>query len=155
MLAFFHRHSQALQGLAAGVTALAAVAALIVVPWQIAANDRSTRENSAREIYREFLNITIQRADLASRDLCAPATPVEQAAYEGYVEYLLYTAEQVLTLADDWGPTLTARLAPHARYLCEFEPADFDGLTDPVAALVRQVTQGCAQLPPCGAAAAD
>lgn len=150
MLDGFHRHSQGLQGLAAAITALAAVAALVLVPWQIAANDRSARQNAAREIYREFLNITIQRADLASRDTCAPATPVEQAAYEGYVEYLLYTAEQVLALgAEDWEPTLTARLAPHARYLCGFEAADYDSLTDPAAALVRQVAQGCATLPPC------
>lgn len=150
MLGWFHRHSGALQGLAAGVTALAAVAALVLVPWQIAANDRSARENAAREIYREFLNITIQRADLASRDACAPATPAEQAAYEGYVEYLLYTAEQVLALGvEDWAPTLTARLTPHARYLCGFEAADFEALTEPAAALVRQVAQGCAALPPC------
>lgn len=150
MPGWFHRHSAALQGVAAGVTALAALAALVIVPWQIAANDRSQRENSAREIYREFLNITIQRPDLASRDACAPATPAETAAYEGYVEYLLYTAEQVLTLGpDDWGPTISARLAPHAPVLCGFEPADFEALTDPVAALVHEVRRGCAALPAC------
>lgn len=43
MLAWLHRHSTALQGLAAGVMALAALAALVIVPWQIAANDRSQR----------------------------------------------------------------------------------------------------------------
>lgn len=151
MLAWFHRQSAALQGLAAGITALAAVAALVIVPWQIAANDRSARENSAREIYREFLNITLQRPDLASRDTCTPGTPAESAAYEAYVDYLLFTAEQVLALGpDDWSPTITARLSPHARYLCGFEDADFNALTDPVAALVRQVRQGCAALPACG-----
>lgn len=151
MPGWFDRHSAALQGLAAGTTALAALAALVIVPWQIAASDRSQRENSAREIYREFLNISIQRPDLASRDLCAPATPAETAAYEGYVEYLLYTAEQVLTLGvQDWGPTITARLSPHARYLCGFEAADFEALTDPVAALVHDLRQGCAALLACG-----
>lgn len=152
MMTWFQRHSTALQGLGAVVTALAALVALIVVPWQIAANDRSQREASAREIYREFLNITIQRPEMASRDLCAPATPAEAAAYEGYVDYLLYTAEQVLMLgAEGWEPTLSARLAPHARYLCGFAPADFETLTDGVAALVEAVREGCATLPECGA----
>lgn len=150
MLGWFHRHSAGLQGLAAGITALAAVAALVIVPWQIAANDRSQREQSAREIYREFLNITIQRPDLASRDTCAPATPAESAAYEGYVEYLLYTAEQVLTLGpDDWGPTVAARLQPHTRYLCGFEAGDLESLTGPVAALVQDLRHDCAALPAC------
>ncbi|MBF9059062.1 hypothetical protein HKCCSP123_07685 [Rhodobacterales bacterium HKCCSP123] len=126
------------------VMAFAAIAAAILVPMQIAANDRTSREQAAREIYREFLNITIQRPELAEPTACTPADPGRNSAYEAYVDYLLYTAEQVLELsAEEWRETVSARLAPHQPYLCGFDDADLATLTAPVAELVRSVQTGC------------
>lgn len=144
------RQSAAIQALGAIVMATAAIGALLVVPYQLAATDRTQREHAAREIYREFLNISIQRADLARSDYCTLAAPVERAAYEAYVEYLLYTAEQVMALgSDDWAPTIAAKLLPHRAWLCTFEPEDMAALTDPVAALVDQLRAPCGPVAGC------
>jgi hypothetical protein len=80
------------------MVAAAAISACIFVPWQIWSNERTNRETAAREIYREFLNISIQRPELASQDLCAFTNPINRSAYESYVDYLLYSAEQVIEL---------------------------------------------------------
>ena len=124
LLNWLERHAQPIQSVGALVTAAAAVAAVVFVPWQIAANERASREQAAREIYREFLSISIQRPELTTRDFCALADPVQRVAYESYVDYLLYTAEQVMDLnATDWEPAIAARLRSHQSYLCTFQEA--------------------------------
>jgi hypothetical protein len=128
----------------------AALGALVFVPLQIAAADQTTREQSARDIYREFLNISIQRPELAAQDICALTSGREQAAYEAYVEYLLYTAEQVLDLNPaDWEATIAARLDVHRPYLCQFTPDDLAAMTAPVTAMIGQLRAHCASIPPC------
>jgi hypothetical protein len=150
MAGWLERHAQAIQSAGALVMSAAAVAAAVFVPLQIAANDRTSREQTAREIYREFLSISIQRPELAKRDFCTMTDPVERAAYESYVDYLLYTAEQVMDLnADDWKTAITARLRSHEAYLCTFEPADLEALTPAVASLLDGMVAGCAAAPAC------
>ena len=150
MMSLLARHAQAIQTAAALVMAAAALSAVIVVPWQIAANERSSREQSAREIYREFLSISIQRPELASQDFCTLADPVQRAAHESYVDYLLYTAEQVLDLnAEDWEAAIGARLQAQMSYLCTFHDDDFDTLTPAVALLVRQIVSDCPSTTSC------
>jgi hypothetical protein len=149
MRQWLERQALVLQGATALVMAVAAVAAVVFVPLQIAANDRATRAQAAREIYREFLNISIQRPELAMGHDCAPVDPVRGAAYESYVDYLLYTAEQVLSLNPaDWETTIAARLAMHRGYLCSLGESDLDGVTPAVGALVGRVRQDCAELAP-------
>lgn len=150
MIRILTRHAQAIQSAGALVTAAAAVAAVFFVPWQIAANDRTNREQAAREIYREFLSISIQRPELASQDFCTLADPVQRAAHESYVDYLLYTAEQVLELnAADWEDAIGARLLSHQSYLCTFQDDDFETLTPAVAVLVRQTVSDCPSTTSC------
>ena len=110
--------AKALQALAAIVTICAAAAALVGVKVQIDANARQQREQSARDIYREYLNLSISKPEFANPDYCALADTANEGAYEDYVEYLLYTSEQVLTAMPDWEPTLSARLTPHMELLC-------------------------------------
>ncbi len=129
-------HSKALQAIAAIVTMLAAVAALIGVKVQIDANARQQREQSARDIYREYLNLSIAKPEFANPDYCAIAGTAQDGAYEDYVEYLLYTSEQVLAAMPDWETTLTARLAPHKELLCS-EP-DWDDETPAVQAMIKR-----------------
>lgn len=144
MPGWLERHAQAIQAAGALVMSAAAVAAAVFVPWQIGANDRTSREQAAREIYREFLNISIQRPDLATMEYCSPAAPAERAAYEAYVDYLLYTAEQVMDLdPEDWDATIATRLRAHMGYLCTFEAADLDTMTPAVASLVDRLIAGC------------
>ena len=110
--------AKVLQALAAIVTICAAVAALVGVKVQIDANARQQREQSARDIYREYLNLSIAKPEFSNPDYCAITGTPNEGAYEDYVEYLLYTSEQVLAAMPDWEPTLSARLTPHKELLC-------------------------------------
>ena len=144
MVGWLERHAQAIQAAGALVMSVAALAAAIFVPLQIQANDRTSRDQAAREIYREFLNISIQRPELAIQDICALTDPVARAAYESYVDYLLYTAEQVMALnPSDWEADITARLRVHTPYLCSFGPADLEAITPATAALIGTLTTAC------------
>lgn len=153
MAGWFERHAQAIQGIGALVTSAAALAAVVFVPWQIAANDRTSRAQTAREIYREFLSLSIQRPELAARDHCSPASAKDRAAYEAYVDYLLYTSEQVMDLNPaDWQTAIAARLRAHHPYLCSFDSADLDSLTPAVAGLISGLLAQCEVITPCAEA---
>lgn len=65
------RHSEALEGPGGLAAAFATVTALIVIRCQIAQSDRIQRDQTAREIQRELLNLAVQKPDLANADCCA------------------------------------------------------------------------------------
>ena len=127
---------KALQALAAIVTMLAAVAALVGVKLQIDANARQQREQSARDIYREYLNLSISKPEFSNPDYCAIEGTAVERAYEDYVEYLLYTSEQVLSAMPDWEPALSARLTPHKELLCS--ESDWGEETMAVQMMIRR-----------------
>lgn len=112
------RNAEPLEALAALATAIAAVTALVVIPYQVAQADRIQRDQTAREIYREFLNLTVQKPELANADFCAIKDPNQTAAYAAYVEYLLYTAEQMIDTSPDWREPMASYLTDHMAYLC-------------------------------------
>jgi hypothetical protein len=128
--------AKALQALAAIVTICAAVAALVGVKVQIDANARQQREQSARDIYREYLNLSIAKPEFSNPNYCAIQGTVNEGAYEDYVEYLLYTSEQVLAAMPEWEPTLSARLTPHKELLCG--EADWSEETAAVRAMIER-----------------
>jgi hypothetical protein len=136
MRKWLETRAKALQALAAIVTMLAAVAALIGVKVQIDANARQQREQSARDIYREYLNLSIAKPEFSNPDYCAIRGSAAEGAYEDYVEYQLYTAEQVLAAMPDWEPTLTARLGPHRELLCS--ESDWSGEVAQVQSMIRR-----------------
>ena len=127
---------KALQAMAAIVTMVAAVAALVGVKMQIDANARQQREQSARDIYREYLNLSISKPEFSNPDYCAIMGTANEGAYEDYVEYLLYTSEQLLAAMPDWEPTLSARLTPHKELLCG--ETDWDEVTPAVQAMIQR-----------------
>ncbi len=129
------RNSAALQALGALVTALVALVALIGVKYQIDASYRVQREQSAKEIYREMLNISIANPDFAAPDFCALKQSPKLPAYETYVEYVLYTAEQMLEMDKDWAGTFQGHLETHAGFICATE--DWSGYSTDVEALVN------------------
>jgi len=65
------RLAQASQAAGALVMSAADLAAAIFVPWPIAANDRTSHDQAPREMYRDVLNISMQRPKLAAQDICA------------------------------------------------------------------------------------
>ena len=136
MKAWLARNAEALEAVGAIATAFAALTALVVIPYQVAQADRIQRDQTAREIYREFLNLTVQKPELANADFCALTVPDQITAYSAYVEYLLYTAEQMVATSPDWRVPMAGYLKDHATYLCSPDVWDAQG---DVAALVRAV----------------
>jgi hypothetical protein len=136
MKRWLEQRAKALGALAAIVTMLAAVAALIGVKVQIDASARQAREQSARDIYREFLNLSIARPELADPDYCALQGSPQESAYENYLEYTLYTAEQLRSVSPEWDATMLDHLAPHRAALCS--GGDWGDDTPGVRALVAR-----------------
>ena len=115
------RNSEPLQAVGAIATAFAALTALVVIPYQVAQADRIQRDQTAREIYREFLNLTVQKPELASANYCAMKDATQITAYSAYVEYLLYTSEQMIDTSPYWRAPMAGYLAAHMPYLCDQE----------------------------------
>ena len=136
MKKWLESRAKALQALAAIVTICAAIAALVGVKVQIDANARQQREQSARDIYREYLNLSIAKPEFSNPNYCAITGTPSEGAYEDYVEYLLYTSEQVLSAMPDWEPTLSARLTPHKELLCG--EADWSGEVPQVQSMIQR-----------------
>lgn len=115
------RNAEPLQAVGALATAFAALTALIVISYQSSVADRIQHDQTAREIYREFLNLTVQKPELATADYCALKDPQQITAYSAYVDYLLYTAEQMVDTSPDWRAPMAGYLGDHLTYLCSTE----------------------------------
>lgn len=134
---WFERHGATVQGVTAIITALVALSALIGVKVQIDAAARIQQQQSARDIYREFLSLSIAKPEFADPDYCAIKGTPQQAAYENYVDYLLYTSEQVLEVSPDWQPVMNNHLSAHSDYLCA--SPDWSDSTDAVEVMVEKM----------------
>jgi hypothetical protein len=143
-------HAGAIQALTALLTVLFAIAALVGVKLQIDASARQQREQSAREIYREFIRFSAEKPDLAAPDYCAIAateTEVDDIQYENYLQFQLYMSEQMLDELPDWEATLAGHLEPHREYLCS--RSDWKGDSADVQALIgRFKAKQCAGFKP-------
>ncbi|MBL8572572.1 MAG: hypothetical protein JNM13_02730 [Hyphomicrobiaceae bacterium] len=147
MLDWLRRNAEMVGAVSGLVTAIATVVAVIVIPMQIAAADRIQRGQTAREIYREFLNMTIQKPELATVNWCAVSDARERVAYEAYVDYLLYTAEQAISTSRDWRGPMSEHLEDHMPFLCA--RADWSHYSDDVADLVTDLRRQCPKKPAC------
>ena len=141
MLDWLKRNSEALEALGGIATAFAALTALIVIPYQVAQSDRIQRDQTAREIYREFLNLTVQKPDLANADYCALQDRAQTTAYTAYVEYLLYTAEQMIDTSPDWRAPMASYLEDHMAYLCS--EGIWDAQSPDIKDLVAELALSC------------
>ncbi len=115
---WLNRNSNGLQAIAAIVTAAVAIIALVGVKLQVDASYRVQREQSAKEIYRELLNLSIANPDFTAPNYCALKQSPKFPAYESYVDYVLYTAEQVIDMDASWSSTIETHLEAHADYIC-------------------------------------
>ncbi|MGR3491718.1 MAG: hypothetical protein ACU0DW_06630 [Shimia sp.] len=141
------RHAQALQALGALVTGLVAVAALFGAVLQIQAQDRIAQAATAHGLYKDFLALGIDQQELATPGTCPAFSPAKQAAYEAYLEYLFFTAEQVTTMDDSFAPVFEDALTRHLDTICT---VDWSGYTPEVDALLARVeAQYCADRPAC------
>lgn len=150
ILSWFDKHGAAIQGLGAITTALIALAALVGVKMQIDAAARTQQEQSARDIYREFLNLSISKPEFAEPDYCAIKASPQASAYQNYVDYLLYTSEQMLSVSPDWEPALEEHLAAHEQYMCSV--TDWSRYPENVEAMINRFRAKACKAPPevCG-----
>ena len=119
MTGWLEKHIKAIQAASAIATALIALAALVAVKVQIDASAQLQREQSARDIYREFLTLSIAQPKFAQPDMCTLAETPDEAGYDHYLTYLLYASEQVLAAQPDWEPVMAGHLTPHREALCK------------------------------------
>lgn len=137
------RNADALGAVSAVAMAIAATLALTVVPYQINQAELIQRDQTAREIYREFLNLTVQKPDLATADFCTLQDPRERAAYSAYADYLLYTAEQMVETSPDWQRPMAGYLEDHKAYFCSRDQALDIGALGAELGLVCTETDRC------------
>ncbi len=141
------RHSDRLQGLGAIVTAVAALIAILVIPLQIWSSDRIQRDQTAREIYREFLNLTVQKPELAGADYCAISDGKTRIAYEAYVEYLLYTSEQMTESSPEWQGAMADYLSDHLAFFCSRD--GWQDQSEGVYQIVQKLRMQCDRIQTC------
>ncbi len=141
-----HHSIQALTAILAG---LLAIVAIVGVKWQIDAASILQKEQSARDIYREYLNISMAKPEFSNPDFCEISASPQYPAYESYMAYTLYTAEQVFALGDGWKQVMQSEIEPHVEYLCspDFQPDDYDPKVQELTANIR--AKQCAQIKDC------
>jgi hypothetical protein len=118
---WLNANAGALQGAATVLTAAIALAALVGVKVQIDAADRLAAEQSARDIYREFLALSLQNPKFSAAGGCV--AEADRAAYGDYVDYMLYMAEQVLAADKDWQPAIDDLFERHGAAICAIDEA--------------------------------
>ena len=150
LITWFDKHGNAVQAAASITTALIALSALIGVKVQIDAAARMQQEQSARDIYREYLNLSINKPEFAKPDYCAIKDGPQNAAYQNYVDYLLYASEQILVVSPEWESALSDHLEAHDQYLCDV--SDWSDYPETVRKLVVKVKARVCQkaAPACG-----
>ncbi|WP_309713483.1 hypothetical protein [Armatimonas sp.] len=79
-------------------TAFLAAIGLWVAVLQIRASEQTQREASARDAYKEYLKLAMEKPEFAeARQGKAMVSPAVKASYAWFVEYFLYSAEQIHT----------------------------------------------------------
>jgi hypothetical protein len=148
MWLWLEKNNKSIQSLTAIITVLLTLGAIIGVKIQIDAGEKMQRAQSARDIYRESINLSIQNPKLALMDYCKLSKSEDIVAYESYVEYLLYTAEQVIQVDRDWEVTMEEALLEHTSYLCSKK--DFTTYSPDVVSLIEKIrAESCASAKPC------
>lgn len=147
---WFKSHSEALQALGALVTALAALAALVVIPLQIRAAEAIQQRQAAREMYRNLVALTIERPALVNSEYCDLRQPDQITAFSAYVEFLLYTAEQLMaTDPTSWRSPLLGMMEEHITFFCADD--DWQTYERAVQDLIEHLRQSCPPVPVCTA----
>lgn len=134
------RNAESIEAIAATLTAVVAVAALIGVKFQLDETDRLQKSQSARDSYRAHLSLAVTHPDFAQPvNACSLLGSEKSGAYQAFVDHLLYSAEQMLSVDPGWEATFLNQLDPHASYLCsDFAPLGETHETDAMLAGFRK-----------------
>ncbi|MCE8513330.1 hypothetical protein KBY22_11525 [Ruegeria pomeroyi] len=148
-MSWLSRHAASIEALAAMATAALALAALIGVKLQLDEADRLQRQQSAREAFRAHLALAATLPDFAApADECRLLHSDRGGAYSAFVDHLLYSAEQMLSVSEGWETSFLDLFEPHRTYLCSDESQG--GETEETAALLARFRAStCAEIPAC------
>jgi hypothetical protein len=106
---------------AAIATAVIAFLGLGIAVWQIEVGKRVQREASARDAFKEYLKLAIERPEFADARLGKAAQNENgRSGYGWFVSYFLFSAEQIHdSFPDDpeWSAALGSQICYHAAYL--------------------------------------
>lgn len=154
MWRWLRQNGTGIEAISAAIMALVAIAALVGVKYQIDATDRIQKAQAAREIYRGYLALSVQNPSLVTHNYCHATNEDGQAAYENYVEYLLYTAEQVIEMDPAWRAPMIDALSDHAPYLCARN--DWATYSLPLQSLWNEIESGtCSNVKSCAGSSAE
>lgn len=138
----------AIQSFTAVLTVLIALGALIGVKVQVDAAKKMQLEQSARDIYREYLSLSISQPQFSRPDYCNMVKKTEMASYENFVEYLIYTAEQNIKADANWLAVFEVELSKHSQYICSIK--NWENLDSDTSSLIENVKkETCHKLEPC------
>lgn len=147
-MSWLKQNAEAIGALAGLITAVVAILALVGVKLQIDSAAELQNQHSAREIYRGFLELSIAQPQYAQPQPCTGVTGPDDPGYEAYLDYLLYTSEQVIQLDPAWDPVMENWLQRHSSQLCGIDDLGVD--TPEVASLITRLKdRHCATTPSC------
>jgi hypothetical protein len=148
-MSWLSRHAPSVEAVAATMTALVAVAALIGVKFQLDEADRLQKAQSAREAYRSHLALAATLPQLAQpNDACQLIQSDQAGAYASFVDHLLYSAEQMLDVSEGWEETFLTQLAVHGDYICAVD-GPVGETEDTVRLILRFKSLSCPALTTC------
>ena len=142
-MSWLKRNAGSVEAIAASVTVMVAVAALVGIKWQLDGAEQLQAAQSARDAYRAHLALAATIPDFAApQDGCILLASDQGGSYRAFVDHLLYSAEQMLEVEDGWDITFLQQLDPHSDFLCSADAPDV--ATPALAALItRFQTAGC------------
>lgn len=145
---FFRSNAEAVQAVCALVMVVLTFGALIGINSQIDAARKLAQVQSARDIYREFLALSINQPRFASPNYCEIIEAGDETAYENYVDYLFYTAEQGIEADENWIPIFSEAIGNHMNYICAAgEIPNIDPHTQTIVSTLKQ--NECKKIIPC------
>ena len=120
-MSWLRENAESIEAVGTAVSAVATVAAIFAIGYQLNRNDDAQSLQAARAAYENHLNQSLTYPHLAApKDGCALIKPTLDPSYGTFMEQLTYTAEQMLGAQTGWESTFNARFEPHIPYVCEF-----------------------------------
>lgn len=141
-------HAVAIQATIGIMTLFVGLGALAGVKLQLMESERLQKEQSARDIYKDYLSLSLAQSEFANPDYCAIKETPKANSYNYYLEYYLYTNEQLMEARPDWSKVFDASLHNHAHSVCSFE--DWSAYSPKVQSVIGAFrAKTCATLEPC------
>ncbi len=147
-MSWIKRNAETVTAIGTAITALVAVLALAGVKLQIDATQQLHDTQAGKEIYREFLSLSIKNPELARPGDCPNFTPDRAISYDFFVEHLLFTAEEAVLFDENLALSFENLLSNHGYAICG--EAAWTGYTEDVNQMISRTQKRiCPEYPTC------